>query len=109
MVKGYWADVSQSVGRFPFGGLGTFCRSSIKYSYELDCVLTGADALGALGFSHQDVRDARNKFSDADVQDLCGEAFSMPCIAMCMYLYYLNPHAPWWAPPEEQLSPHRIP
>ena len=61
MVKGYWADVSQSVGRFPFGCLGTFCRSSIKYSYELDCVLTGDDALGALGFSHQDVRDARNK------------------------------------------------
>lgn len=105
LMQGWFADVSQSVERNPFGKLGTLATSSMKYSFEADCVLTAADHLALLGFPHGLVRRARETMTEAELRSLTGEAFAIPCVTLCTYLFYLNPLAPWWKAGVEVTTP----
>ena len=56
-------------------------------------VLSGRSAMALIGWPHGFAHEA---FSDHDLQDLAGEGFSVPILALCAYALYLNPWAPWW-------------
>ena len=97
-AKGWYADVSQSVERMPFGRLGTLTTSSAKYSYEADCILSGAHHLISLGFPHHCATKASGLFSEHELRNLIGEGFALPCVATVVFLFFCNPYGPWWRP-----------
>lgn len=93
--KGWFVNLSQGVCRRPWGpGTRTLCTSSLVYSYEMDRVLRGDDAMRLQGWP----RHKLHKFSSHTLRDLAGEAFALPTMACVMYCLYLNPMAPWWKP-----------
>ena len=96
LARGYFADVSQSVERNPFtdGHLKTLTQRSSTYSYEGDCVFSAEDHLKTLGFS--DAHTRSTGMSQGELKSLSGEAFSMPCVSLCFFMFYMNPYSPWW-------------
>jgi hypothetical protein len=101
-AEDYYADLSQSVDRLPFGNLGTMLQGSVKYSYGLDRVLSAADCLATLGLPHAAVEQAQRELSNSEIQSLAGEAFSLPCISAAVTIFYFNAAAPWWRQPLER-------
>ena len=96
-AKSWWTDPGQGVGRRCWGETpGTLCRNSIKYSHEFDFSLSGYDHLRLQGIPKEEPGMAYARFSDDELKDLAGEAYFLPCAAMVMFSYYLNPHSPWW-------------
>ena len=92
--KGWWVNMSQSVQRQPWGAhIGTLCRNAQWYSYEHDMVLSGASLMALMGWPRNFVQSG---FGNHDLQELAGEGFSVPIAALCVYVLYLNPWAPWW-------------
>ena len=61
------------------------------YSYEFDCVISGADAMWA-----QTLPEDFADFTDRQLKYFAGGGFSLPCAALVQYTYWLNPHGTWW-------------
>jgi hypothetical protein len=64
------------------------------YSFEYDKVFESHDHTAALGWP-TDCPGLRS-MSDTAKKSMVGEGMSAPCIAACVYCYFLQPYAPWW-------------
>eukprot|EP00971_Amphidinium_carterae_P197934 3928275-Amphidinium_carterae.3 len=97
-----WCDVTQSCDRgtrYTRGPAPCFSTSSVAYSYNQDCVLSGQGQFRALGWH---TIPPLELFSNAECRDLSGDSFSVPMSAMATMVCFLNPYAPWWPSPEER-------
>ena len=85
---------------------GTLKQQSIVYSFEFDCLLDASDHIAALGWPADD--ENLWTLSKANRKSMTGDGMSAPCIASCVYAYWLNPFAPWWQEKAEEHK-HRMP
>jgi hypothetical protein len=90
----FFVNLSQGVQRRAWGPIGTFCSSSVWYSYEFDLVLSGYMMLRAHGVPIN--KDIQHKMTNSQMRDLAGESFSLPCVAAVVTAFYLNPWGAWW-------------
>jgi hypothetical protein len=58
-------------------------------------VLLGHDLMRLQGFPKA-IAGKRSAFSDGNLQNLAGEAFSLPGAGAIIWAFYLNEHGPWW-------------
>ena len=65
------------------------------YSYEFDCVISGTDAMWALGWPGT-LQEVFAEFSDRQLTYFAGGGFILPCAALVQYTYWLNPQCTWW-------------
>ena len=65
------------------------------YSYELDTVLSGSEMAYSQGWPER-LPDFAGGFSEWQVQELAGQAFSLPSATTVAAAYYYNPWAPRW-------------
>ena len=93
---GFFANYSQCVSRRPWGRPPTLTRRTELFSFEGGFVLTGYDHLAAMGYGHLLAYSNSDTLTERDARDLCGEAFSVPCISTAIAGFFLNRHAPWW-------------
>ena len=91
-----WADPSQGVQRaLTRRTPPTLCQTSMPYSFEHDCLLSGHDCLALQGIPDPFVCAPLHEFSDREARSLAGEAFFLPSAMSVILPYYLNPQAPW--------------
>ncbi len=97
--RNFWADISQSVSRKPWGeGVGALCQSSVIYSFELDRILPPEAHLRLQGWP----RDAQLEgVPKASLREFAGEGFFLPAVSTALWAMVLTPHAPWWCTTEE--------
>lgn len=79
-AKGLFANVSQKASRQP-ANIGTFCTSSVNYSYEQDRLVLPIDALRCLGWPKVDTRG----ISHQNLKNLVGEGMLLPQV-VCILL-----------------------
>ena len=92
--KGFVVDCSQAVQRKPWGHyVKTLHTSSMIYSFECDCLLSVKTLFRLHGYP-QSVQLTQ---SESAQRSLIGESWSLPCAAVALYSYYLNPKGPWWS------------
>lgn len=96
LARGYFCDVSTSVGRLPFkqGTPGVFRQHSYCYSFEKDAVLTGMAQLELIGWPRSLLP---RQFPDTTLRALSGESYSLPICTALNFVFYCNPWGPWWA------------
>ena len=71
---------------------------SLIYSFELDCCFAGKEICFSQGWP-QDlgvICEEYNQFSNWQLQEVAGAAYSLPIATTVAYSYWLNPWAPWW-------------
>ncbi len=95
----FWADISQSVSRKPWGeGVSTLCQNSVIYSFELDRVLPPQAHLRLQGWP----RDAHLEgVPKASLREMAGEAFFLPTVCAALWAMVLTPDTPWWCAAEK--------
>ena len=70
-----------------------YLSGTVLYSYELDAVLSPWAHLKSLGLpEHVDFSDVK----ETAQKSFAGEGCSLPVLAMILFAFYANPHAPWW-------------
>jgi uncharacterized protein YecE (DUF72 family) len=93
LATGLFVDVSQAVQRRPWAyGVKTIHTNTLLYSFESDCVLSSWMLLRLHGFPSKMNTDV----SEAQLQALAGEAWSLPCAGSAIYAFFLNSRGPWW-------------
>ena len=92
----FWANVSQSIQRRPWGSRGTLTTRGVWYSYEFDTTLDGRDFLRLQGLPT--MTETRG-LSDRETKDLGGEAFCAPIVGSFLAAFYYQPWAVWWKQP----------
>ena len=97
-----WCDTSQSVERLLArrGGIGTLATCGQWYSYERDCVLSGAGQLCLLGWPSRFMPN--EVFRDYECRLVAGDCFSVPIAAQRSFIYFMNRHTPWWKDPDRR-------
>lgn len=95
VASGLFVNVSQNPCRRAWGRvLGTFCASSIVYSFEHDRTLIAEEMLRVLGWGAVDAAG----LSQAALRDLAGESLAKPCIAAAAVAMLATVHLPGlWA------------
>jgi hypothetical protein len=91
---GLWLNISQNIDRIGSGTPGVLCTSGLWYSYEVDAVLDGCDALMLQG--HPECLTHDPDLSTSEKRVLAGESYHLPSCGVAMYALFLNPWAPWW-------------
>ena len=102
--KNLFINVSQNVDRIKAKtGFGTLCRNSTMYSYEFDCVASGAVHMQTMGWpaAMLPIQSGDVGFSEHALRDLCGDSVSLPLTAVIEGAFYYNPAAPWWRRPRD--------
>ncbi len=95
IVRNLWCDLSQAVQRRPWSkGLRTAVQNSVNYSFQHDCVLSGAAHMRLLGWSKR--RVATTHLSDREFRGLAGESLSLVWATVLHGLLYSNPYGSWW-------------
>ena len=85
VISGLVADVSQNIGRRPWGLIRTFTQSSQVYCFERDRLLLPHERLRCLGFP--DVQTLTKDMSFAEASSLVGQAMAVPAVTMaCLCL-----------------------
>ena len=94
-AKDFFADISQSVLRKPWGGEEFPCitQTSEVYSFEHDGIVSPSQQMQLQGHSKQ-VKLCT--LTEAQVRSLAGEGFSATCIGAVLHAAFLEPSAPWW-------------
>ena len=80
VVKSLVADVSQNIGRKPWGPMRTHTTSSMIYSFERDRLVIPAEGLRLLGFPN--VARMVQGLSSADTVELVGQAMAVPSVTL---------------------------
>jgi hypothetical protein len=94
LCKILWANPSQGLQRRPWSWKPqTLTTSCELYSYEGDCVISGAGHMRAMGWPNNCV--PIDEFSESDVRSLAGESYRVPIACIATNAFYLNPYAPW--------------
>ena len=95
LIKGKWTNPTQCVSRLRATTRpATPLTSSELYSFEKDGVLSGEAVMRALGWPKH--KCPMSQFSEAELRNLAGDAFSPAIAAVNSYAFWLNPYAPWW-------------
>ena len=73
------------------------------YSFELDGTFSGSEICYSQGWpsNMQTWEPGTEEFSSGDLQELGGNAMTLPILTMVTTAFWLNPHAPWWSPRDE--------
>ena len=84
---------------------------STIYSYELDAVWTGQELAYSQGWptdlSKIDI--SLQEFKSSQLQELSGNAFSLPIWTVVATAFWLNPFGTWWAEKDVQDSGEEAP
>ena len=75
-------------------GMDTLTIGTLLHSYANDCLFSGEEHLGLMGW-HRNVVPT-NGLSDIDCRALVVDSWSLPITAMLVHIMYCNPHASWW-------------
>ena len=95
IIESFWANVNEGVQRRPFTDRpGTFCKTSVPYSYQHDRCLSGYSMMRLLGFEKFVV--SPGAITDFKVRGLAGEGVSLPDAGSVLFHIWANPLAPWW-------------
>ena len=80
-VQNLVVDVSQDGSRMAWcTHMRSITRSSAFYSFGADRLLCAQETLGCLGFPPLNW----GEFSEAQIKDVAGETFAVPCAATCL-------------------------
>ena len=92
-----WINFSQSVDRTAVSKplIPCFTSSSTIYSYQFDCVLTGASHMRMMGWPLAKLAGWDNNA----LRGLAGDGFGVPVAALVQGVLYRNPYASWWVSP----------
>lgn len=88
VVKGLFADLSQNIGRRPWGSFRTLTTASQVYHFKLDRLILPEECLRVLGFGRLakiGLQDAG--LTPAETGEFVGQAMSVPSVGVaCMSL-----------------------
>ena len=90
----FFLNLSQGVGRKPWGRLRTFCGSSELYDFERECVVLPVEQFALMGIPVQELGMEPN----TELQSLLGNSVFLPCLSTVLVAYFFNSHGPWWNP-----------
>jgi hypothetical protein len=98
MRKEYSVSISQGIQRAKPGRLHCNTTTSCIFHFGLRSVLDGVALCNIQGWPRG--RDSGGPadykcVSQTALRDLSGEGYNLPCMGLCKYAYYINPHAPW--------------
>lgn len=66
------------------------------YSFKHDSVLSGLAHMRGMGFPSDACPS--DEFTERQLRNLAGDAYSVPIISLMLHGLYINPWAPWWKP-----------
>ena len=88
VVNGLYADLSQNIGRKPWGSFRTLTTASQVYHFKLDRLILPEECLRVLGFGRLAEIGLQNSgLTPAETGEFVGQAMSVPSVAVaCMCL-----------------------
>ena len=88
IVKGLFADLSQNIGRRPWGSFRTLTTASQVYHFRLDRLILPEECLRLLGFGRiAEIVLQDSGLTPAETGEFVGQAMSVPSVAVaCMSL-----------------------
>jgi hypothetical protein len=110
-VEGYFANITQSVSRKPWGHMKTLTAHTELYDFSREVMVSPIEELALHGFPAKEMLEQLlSEYSCKTIQSFAGNSMFLPCIGSVMLAYFLNSHGTWWRPlPEVAASSSSAP